>query len=367
MRNRKYWKDRLAREIVMGERSAIEYQAELEQVYQITVKEIQKDIDSFYAKYAIANKVPYAEARRWLNAKEFKEFQAYVKQWYAESKTFSFSTAYSAYLEALAKRTNISRLESLQAAARYQIERLHSQEYVRMTDLLSINYMAAYYGNYFVLAQGAEMPVLFDTLDVFSIEKAVKIRWSKANYSDRIWADRDKLIRNMEILIPQSFSMGRSSQWLGDELAKKMNTSKNHGRTLTRTEVNHICNQASLDMYKLAGIEEYEFLATLDERTTDICRSLDGQVFKVTQAQVNINYPPMHPNCRSTTVPRFTDEDVLERVARNENGKTIRVPRRMTQEEYINTYIPESDRARLLRFRNRYYPNSADAVKSYQL
>ena len=90
-------------------------------------------------------------------------------------------------------------------------------------------------------------------------------------------------------------------------------------------------------------------------RTSDICRSLDGTVHKVSQAKVGVNFPPMHPNCRSTTVPKFNDQDVEERVARDEDGRTIKIPRKMTQEEYINTYVPEEDRERLLKFRKKFY------------
>ena len=63
----------------------------------------------------------------------------------------------------------------------------------------------------------------------------------------------------------------------------------------------------------------------------------------------------MHPNCRSTTVPKFSDQKVEERVARDEDGQTIKVSRKMTQEQYINTYVPEEDRERLLSFRKKFY------------
>jgi hypothetical protein len=63
----------------------------------------------------------------------------------------------------------------------------------------------------------------------------------------------------------------------------------------------------------------------------------------------------MHPNCRSTTVAHFDDEFDGERAARDENGRTIKAPRKMTQEQYINTYVPEEDRERLLAFRKKFY------------
>ncbi|MDZ5017221.1 phage head morphogenesis protein, partial [Clostridium perfringens] len=63
-------------------------------------------------------------------------------------------------------------------------------------------------------------------------------------------------------------------------------------------------------------IEEYEYSATLDLRTSDICSELDNKPFKVKNAIVGVNYPPMHANCRSTTIPvvRWEGEEKEEDV-----------------------------------------------------
>jgi SPP1 gp7 family putative phage head morphogenesis protein len=238
---------------------------------------------------------------------------------------------------------------------RYQIETIQQGKYVDMTELLSINYLASYYEKSYTLAHGTEIAVRFNAVSKAGVEKAIKTKWSQYSYNQTIWNDREKLVRTLSTIIPQSFSRGLSSNQLGDMIAKEMNASRNRGRTLARTEVNYICNQADLDAYKVAGVEEYEYLATLDMKTSEICRSLDGTRHKVSYAQVGVNFPPMHPNCRSTTVPYFADQEVEERVARDEEGHTIKVPRRMTQEEYINTYVPEEDREKLLSFRKKFY------------
>lgn len=355
MRDAKYWAERALNEMLMGERSVLEYEDALLQAYTIALREIKKDIDAFFTRYAKQNKISYAEARKRLTSPELKEFQAMVDKWLAEARSGRWSSEYIKYLEKLAGSKYVSRLEMLEADVRYQIELIEHHKHIDVTDLLSINYLAAYYERSYTLAHGTEIAVRFDAVSVAGVEKAVKTKWSQYNYSQTIWNDRDKLVRVLETIIPQSFSRGLSSNQLGDMIAKEMNASRNRGRTLARTEVNYICNQADLDAYRVAEIEEYEYLATLDLRTSEICRSLDGTIEKVSRAKVGVNFPPMHPNCRSTTIPHFKDDEGEERVARDEEGKTIRVPRKMTQEEYINTYVPEEDRERLLAFRNKFY------------
>jgi len=71
--------------------------------------------------------------------------------------------------------------------------------------------------------------------------------------------------------------------------------------TIVRTSVQDVSNQASQQVYRanpdITG--KYRYVATLDGRTSPICRSLDGQEFKYGDGPT----PPVHFNCRSTTIP----------------------------------------------------------------
>lgn len=89
-----------------------------------------------------------------------------------------------------------------------------------------------------------------------------------------------------------------------------------------------------MDSYKDCEIENYEFMATLDNKTSVVCRELDGKIFPVKDAVPGKNYPPMHPNCRSTTVCAFDDDKVTKRVARDSSGKSYEVPSNMTYHEW---------------------------------
>jgi SPP1 gp7 family putative phage head morphogenesis protein len=70
--------------------------------------------------------------------------------------------------------------------------------------------------------------------------------------------------------------------------------------TIVRTTVNQVTNTASQSVYKANSdvTEEYRYVATLDSRTSPVCRDLDGQIFKYDEGPV----PPQHFGCRSTTV-----------------------------------------------------------------
>jgi SPP1 gp7 family putative phage head morphogenesis protein len=355
MRNAEYWAERALNEALMGERSVLEYENALLDAYRVALREIKKDLESFFSKYARENKVTYAEARRRLVSAEMKEFKATVKMWLDHARQNGWNRVYIQYLEKLLNMKYITRLEMLEADIRYQIELIENNKEKNIKDLMEINYLAAYYVRYHDFATGAEMSVRFDTIDTHTLAQAVAKKWDDGNYSTRVWNDRNRLVKAMATILPQSFSRGLNVNKLGDMLAKELNVSQNRGRTLARTEINNICNQADLAVYKAAGIEKYQFVATLDLRTSEICRSMDNTVHEVSQARTGINFPPLHPNCRSTTVAYHADLQGLERVAKDSEGKNIRVSRSMSQEEWIKKYAPEEDRDKLLQFTSRFY------------
>ena len=70
---------------------------------------------------------------------------------------------------------------------------------------------------------------------------------------------------------------------------------------LVRTSINQVANTASQQVYEANQdiTQKYRYIATLDTRTSAICRALDGREFDYGKGPM----PPQHFNCRSTTVP----------------------------------------------------------------
>ena len=74
-------------------------------------------------------------------------------------------------------------------------------------------------------------------------------------------------------------------------------------------------------MQKDLGCEKYEVIATLDDRTSSICRSMDSKVFDMKDYQVGVTAPPFHVNCRTVTAPYYDkiDGDINLRASRTED------------------------------------------------
>ena len=103
----------------------------------------------------------------------------------------------------------------------------------------------------------------------------------------------------------------------GGELTKLAN---HQIQTIVRTSVNQVQNQASQAVYAANSkvAPKYEYVATLDSRTSPICRRLDGRKFAYNKGPT----PPQHFNCRSTTVPVVDYEGLKKR----EGFKDLKAP-----------------------------------------
>ena len=79
-----------------------------------------------------------------------------------------------------------------------------------------------------------------------------------------------------------------------------LETSRQHAGTVIHTATQHVANAARMDVWERNGdvVKAYQWLSTLDRRTTQQCKSLDGRTFEPGKGPM----PPIHPNCRSTTV-----------------------------------------------------------------
>ena len=121
---------------------------------------------------------------------------------------------------------------------------------------------------------------------------------------------------------------GEGVEEMTRRLTRRVEVSAANARRLVRTESAYIHEKATLDAFMECGIDRYRFLATLDRRTSLVCQKMDGKDFAIGEAQAGKNYPPMHPNCRSTVVP--CRQEVTERAARTASGKYYTVPSNMT-------------------------------------
>ncbi|SJP26351.1 NAD+--asparagine ADP-ribosyltransferase [Clostridioides difficile] len=205
-------------------------------------------------------------------------------------------------------------------------------------------YTSEYYHTAFNVQQGVNVGWSLMSLDTNRINKIISKPWTsdRLNFSERIWSKhRPALINELHTKLTQSIIRGENPKNLVNDFAKKFNVSKSQAKNLIMTESAFFASASRKDCFNDLDVEKYEIIATLDLRTSNICRELDGKVFDMKDYQVGVTAPPFHCHCRTTTAPWFEDEEGY-RAARDENGKTYYVPSGMKYKEwYEKTFITD--------------------------
>ena len=338
-----YWKRRAEEQILEAERRSSEQNKRLAGFYAETTNRLQSELDAFYARYAGKEKMTAAEAQRVLNPAERQSFERASAFYLAETKRLGFGKEHAAYLRQLSGQAYVSRQQALLAQTRQQIERMFLEEHTALTNTLQNVYPDAFARAMQDLKQGLGMRGDFARMDTETSNRLLRQGWAGKNYSSRIWTRKNALLEQMEEIIPQAFATGENSRVLGQRLADRLGVSRSAGERLVRTEVNHAANESARLAYDRLGVTRYEYLATLDRRTSEVCAALDGKVFWTEEASTGRNYPPMHPNCRSTTIPYFPPDEFdgeYQRAARDKDGQYYTVSADTTYSKWKDT--PES-------------------------
>ncbi|MFR6311352.1 minor capsid protein [Anaerofustis stercorihominis] len=343
MKNSNYWQKRF--ELLENERykTILEYQEQIENAYTSATKEIEKDIAHWYMRFSVNNKISYAEAKKLLKSDELKELKWTLHEYIKKGKENSINQKWIKELENASAKYHISRYEALKLELDNYVETLLSNENSTLEETLRGMYTNTYYKNTYEISKGINTGInLYSLADDF-VFAAITTPWATdgLNFSDRIWKNKDKLINTLNTVFSQSLIRGEAPDKTARKIADKLNVSKNNAKRLVLTESAAISAKATKKTYDDLNVDKYKILATLDTRTSEICRYMDGKIFDKKDYQVGINAPPFHCNCRTTTVPVIDDEIFKDskRIAKDKNGKNIYVPRDMTYEEWYNKYI----------------------------
>ncbi len=218
-----------------------------------------------------------------------------------------------AALSSAAYQYRLNRLDAVNENIVRTCNALYKTELKVSRQFLGKEARKSYQNVIFDLQKGTGVSGAFDMIPQSRIDQILKRPWCGANYSKRIWGNTQKMADGLKRDLLAGLLTGKSEQEMVETIADRCHTSFFNARRLVRTETSYISCQAELEGFKEAGVERYEFSAVLDSGTSQICRSLDGKVFPIADAQPGTNFPPMHPWCRSVPVPVLPDEEELDR------------------------------------------------------
>lgn len=308
-KSKNYWEKRAERQEKKVYKEGDKLLKELDKNLNNARKEIQKSINDLVARYMELTELSYTDAMRNLTSSEFKEWRMTLEEYMAEIKKFKgidedISNKLKLELETLAMKSRISRLDTLKAQIDMELNR---KAYIEQ-EALKGTLETVYNDSYREIRLDFEVESSVAYLDTDTLSDLINYPWSGTDFSNRIWENRAALGRVLKEEIIQSFIQGISVKDLSDKIMGRMNSDRKNTERLVRTELNYALNQATKKGYEDSEVEEYEYLAEIDSRTSPQCRELNGKVFKLEDAKVGVNYPPMHPHCYDRETEIFTNQ-----------------------------------------------------------
>lgn len=381
-----YWEKRAEQSVKRYEAAVNRSVPEAIKAFEAAKRDIQQAVYSFWGRYAKNNQISLEQAKKELSRKELAEFRGNLKEYEQLAKN-SIGT-FNLEVENISTKIRLTRLDALLMQIDARLQQLYIKQKEIVTQTAEQVTVEEYYRSQYDISVSTGRLFAFSELPDSFIEQVLSAPVEGADISTRLWRhdiDTGFFVRQ---ILNRMFIEGRPPQDFAEELAKKIGAvqidkdgratgsgKKYEAYRLLYNEASYASNQARLKGYRDTGVPFYEITATLDQKTSPVCQSLDGCIFSVEKGgevpekykktdseyrraaysaksvRVGVNYPPFHVNCRTVATAYYetTDTASMTRAARDAEGNPITVPADMKYEEWYETYIEKSPKSGIIK------------------
>lgn len=342
-KNSEYWKERFSILESRNNQSALEYYTNLEKQYRLAAQNIQKEMDSWFMRYAKENQITMSEARKILTGPELKDFRMTLDEYISKGKTLNYSQEWAKQLEKASTLYHVERYQALLVNIQQQIEVVTGNELDTLDKFLSDQYKTNYYQTAFEIQKGFGVGFDLMKIDDKKVANLIKQPWTldARTFSDRIWSDKKLLVGNVDKILTQGMISGEGYVKTAKKLQDAMGTQMYKAKRIVVTESAFFSSRSQQDCFNDLGVKKYEIVSTLDGKTSEVCRHMDGKVFEQKYFKPGVTASPFHCNCRTFQAPYFDDEFETgsSRAARGADGKTYHVPANMKYPEWEKSFV----------------------------
>ena len=337
-----YWEQRANERMAEYHKDSNKTIALINSAYDKALEDINDDIERILFTFMKRHNLSRGEAIALMNKKISIKEIANLKDKIARVQDEEIKALLIAELESKAYGARISIKEALKDSILVNIKSIATDtELILSTKQYENIIKNGYRKTVFDIQKGLNMGFSVSDMSNKRVQEILKQNWSGKHYSKRIWGNTDVLVEKLQKTLINGTLTGKSTSKMLDELSNLTECGKYAAERLIRTETTYISNQATLDGYKECGIDKYVFVATLDSRTSEVCREHDGKIYEVKKAIAGDNLPPLHPHCRSTTIAYMGKEwlNSLKRRAKDpETGKSY-IIKNMNYKEWEKKYV----------------------------
>ena len=372
-RDNSYWEARTQAIMDRQQLSADVTFRKLRKAYIKAIAEIEVDVRKTYNKLKKNGELNNKQVKEFLNNELSNIDKKQLKKLILSTNDDKLKKFLIAKLDAPAYAARIARRESLKVTLIENLKGIMNEvainEMVLDKELFINNMNESYYTHMWETQRGMQIGFDVGTLGNETIESILKRPFVGANYSERIWNNTSKLTDQLYETVLSGLLNGKPLKKMISELVDTMGVGESAARRLVRTESAYYTNMAAVEGYKECGIEKYRYFAKLDLKVSNICKELDGKIFKMEDAQAGENLPPMHPWCRSSIGP-VIDGGVAQRIGVRTRdivtGESHVIKGDITYKEWYDRFVVDKygeEKAKELEKKAKIYPKKKQYKK----
>ena len=269
MRNADYWRGRFSILEDSAHREAQRTIQDMEELYLDAQRSVQKEIESWYARFAVNNQISLTDARKWLTAGQLEEFHWSVEQYIKIGEQAGLDAAWLKKLENASARFHISRLEAVQTGIQQQLELLYGNQVDSLDALLKKVVGNGYTHTAFEVQKGVGLGWDITGLDQKKLETLLSKPWTTdgRTFRDRCWLNKNDLVGSVSKSLTQGLLRGDSPSKITTAIQKQFGVHRYKAGRLVNTETTYFNAVAAKETYK----EKY-----MGERAA---RDQDGKVY----------------------------------------------------------------------------------------
>lgn len=366
MKNDSYWENRAAWDMYHRMEDAEQTADLLAKVYRNSSMLLTHKAKDIFEKYMTKHGLSETQAWNLLNTMQDQTSLEELLNALRNKDSDKTKQELLRELEAPAYRVRIERLQDLLQQVDRVMQEVYQQEQLFDTSFFQNLSEATYYRSIYNIQKRTGYGFSFSNISQKQISQVLSMNWSGSHYSQRIWKNTQELSETLKQELLVSLLTGRTDRETSEVIMNRCGAGAMQARRLVRTEGCFLSGELTARSYEECGIEKYRYLATLDLRTSKICRELDGKIFSMKDRKAGKNYPPMHPWCRSTTIS-VIDEDELRNMKRRaynpKTGRTETVPANMTYDQWYKKYVKGNAQAEA---EEKSVQNAASDKKQYE-
>ena len=319
----KYWESRILALEDSIYKDTLKYEKLIKELYETTNYNLIREIMEII--YSLGQNFTRADANKLLDREQLKSFKIANREFLQDAK-YTLSDKMKRQLKAMQKQSRISKYSALiSIIAKHTDVTLNTEERMLKTHLKDV-YEKVY--NYNSKGLSLLLGVREKKHSEKRIESLLQAPWADDELviSQRVNNRRIRLNNSITKDLDRYLNGAITETDFKKNVGKKVVSARKAAENLVETEKAYFFEESESDCSKDYEADSYIIIATLDKRTTQICRSMDSKIYKYSERKIGVNAPPFHSRCRTTTAMKFTD-DIQKRIMdRLDNVRMSRPP-----------------------------------------